>query len=276
MPEPLAAPSTTALRPATPGRHTRVRIGRLWIDALTFAGTLERIEALVDAGEGGAVFTPNVDHVVTAEEDPAFLAAYEAASLVVPDGQPLLWASRLLGARLPEKVSGSDLVWPLMEMAARRRWRVYVLGGAPGVADAAAARFERELGVVIAGVDCPEVALAPPPDPDDPVVERVRRAAPHLLLVALGSPKQERWMHRNAERLGPAVKLGIGATLDFVTGRVRRAPRWMSRSGLEWLHRLSQEPWRLAHRYLVKDPRFALIVARTLRVPRAERVDDEG
>jgi N-acetylglucosaminyldiphosphoundecaprenol N-acetyl-beta-D-mannosaminyltransferase len=266
-PAPAQDPSSPAGAAAA-----RVRLGHLWVDAVTSEDALERIEGLVEAGRGGSVFTPNIDHVVTAEDDPAFRAAYQAASLVLADGQPLLWAARLGGAPLPEKVSGSDLVWPLLERAARRRWRVYLLGGAPGVVEDAAERFRRELGLEIAGVDCPQVALDPIPGGDDAVVERVRRAAPQLLLVALGAPKQERFIHRNAGRLQPAVSLGIGAALDFITGRLQRAPRWMSRAGLEWLHRMAQDPRRLARRYLVKDPRFALVVARTLRLPRAERV----
>ncbi len=267
-----AAPSYSLPHRTLPGGHARVRIGQLWIDAVSFAEALERIEQLVRSGEGGSVFTPNVDHVVTAEDDPAFGAAYEAASVVLADGQPLIWASRLLQAPLPEKVSGADLVWPLMEVAARRRWRVYLLGGAQGVAHAAATRFERELGVEIAGVDCPEVPLEAAPGVEDAVAERVRRAAPNLVLVALGAPKQERWIHRNAARLRPAVAFGIGAALDFVTGRLRRAPPWMSRSGLEWLHRMWQDPRRLARRYLLKDPRFLSVVWRMLLVPRPHRV----
>lgn len=265
-----AAPSPAT--PPTPAGARRVRVGHLWVDALTFEGALERIEALVEAGQGGSVFTPNVDHVVTAEDDPAFRAAYAAASLSLADGQPLLWAARLLGAPLPEKISGSDLLWPLVERAARRRWRAYLLGGAPGVAEAAAERFSRELGLDVVGVDSPQLPLDAPAGAEDPAAERVRAAAPQLLLVALGAPKQERWIHRNAGRLGPVVSLGIGASLDFVTGRIRRAPRWMSRAGLEWLHRLSQDPRRLAHRYLVKDPRFLGVLARTAREPRAARV----
>jgi N-acetylglucosaminyldiphosphoundecaprenol N-acetyl-beta-D-mannosaminyltransferase len=226
----------------------------------------------VDAGNGGCVFTPNVDHVVTAEDDEAFRKAYEDADLVLADGQPLVWASRLLGARLPEKVSGSDLVWPLMEVAAARRWRVYLLGGAPGVAEAAAARFTGQLGVNVVGVDGAHVPLEGTPGEEDPVAERVRRAAPHVVLVALGAPKQERWIHRNAELLRPAVAFGVGASLDFVAGRIRRAPPWMSRAGLEWLHRLAKDPRRLARRYLLKDPRFLFVLARELRTPRALRV----
>lgn len=241
---------------------------------LDFTDALLRIEALVVAGRGGCVFTPNVDHVVTAEDDPDFREACAAADLSLADGQPLVWASGLLGARLPCKISGSDLVWPLLERAARLRWRVYLLGGAPGVAEAAGALLARELGVVIAGVDAPAIALDSPVQAPDPVLERLRAARPDLVLVALGSPKQERWIHRSLAGLRPAVAIGVGASLDFVTGRVRRAPGWMSAAGLEWLFRLFQEPRRLAVRYLWKDPRFLLVLLRTAWRPRAERVLD--
>jgi N-acetylglucosaminyldiphosphoundecaprenol N-acetyl-beta-D-mannosaminyltransferase len=247
-------------------------MGRLWVDAVTFRQALARIEALVDARAGGAVFTPNVDHVVTAEVDPAFRDAYAAASLVLADGMPIVWGSRLLGTALPEKISGSDLVWPLLELAATRGWRVYLLGGAPGVAEAAGRRVAGELGVHVVGVDSPEVSLDPRPGEDDPVVERVRKASPDLLLVALGAPKQERWIHRNGPRLGPAVALGVGASLDFVAGRLSRAPRWMSRGGLEWLYRLFQDPRWLWRRYLLKDGRFLFVLWRMARSPRAARV----
>jgi N-acetylglucosaminyldiphosphoundecaprenol N-acetyl-beta-D-mannosaminyltransferase len=256
----------------SPPALTQLLIGRIWVDSVGFAEALERIAWLVDSGQGGSVFTPNVDHVVTAETDARFREAHDVASLSLADGKPLLWASRLLGAPLPAKVSGSDLVWPLMEQAAARSWRVYLLGGAPGVADEAAEVLRRKLGVVIVGVDSSHVSLEPPVDGVDPVADRVKAARPDLLLVALGAPKQEIWIHRNRERIGPAVALGIGATLDFVTGRVRRAPRWMSEAGLEWLFRLAQEPRRMAVRYLWKDPRFALILARGAAGPRSRRV----
>jgi N-acetylglucosaminyldiphosphoundecaprenol N-acetyl-beta-D-mannosaminyltransferase len=253
----------------------RIRVGEIWIDRLGFAEAIEAIDALVTSGVGGAVFTPNVDHVVTAERDLAFRAAYAEAALSLADGMPLLWAARWLGTPLPEKVSGSDLVWPLMERAARRRWRVYLLGGASGVAEAARERLERELGVIIAGTDAPHLSLEGRPE-EDAVLERVRSARPDLVLVALGAPKQERWIHRALPRLRPAVALGIGASLDFVTGRVRRCPPWMSRAGLEWLYRLSREPTRLAHRYLVKDARFPAIVLRTARLSLEERSTPGG
>ena len=259
-----------AVQRPEPGAR-RVRVGQVWIDAVTFHQALERIAALVAARAGGSVFTPNVDHVVTAEDDFAFRSAYERASLSLADGQALVWATHWLGTPVPAKVSGSDLVWPLLERAATEGWGVYLLGGAEGAAAAAAARLERELGVRVVGHDAPFVKTEGAPD-EDAIVERVRSAAPDLLLVGLGAPKQERFIDRTAVRLRPAVALGVGASIDFLAGRVRRAPGWVSRSGFEWLYRLAQEPRRLAHRYLVKDPRFALIVGRTARTPRAQRV----
>lgn len=260
-----------ACGPTAQGRVRRVRVGKLWLDAVSFAEALDRIADLVSAGEGGSVFTPNVDHVVTAEDDPVFRAAHDEASLALADGQALVWAARALGTPVPAKVSGSDLVWPLMERAAAAGWRVYLLGGAPGVAEAVARRLERELGVRMAGVDASSIALDGGPG-ESSVISRVSQARAELVLVGLGSPKQERFIHRALPALRPAVAVGVGATLDFLAGRVRRAPGWVSRAGMEWLFRLAHEPRRLAYRYLVKDPRFLWVMARTARTPRAGRV----
>jgi N-acetylglucosaminyldiphosphoundecaprenol N-acetyl-beta-D-mannosaminyltransferase len=254
-----------ALRPA------RVRFGEVWVDALTFDGALAALRRLVEAGRGGAVFTPNVDHVVLAAEDPRLSAAYARADLSLCDGQPLRWTAPLLGLALPEKVSGADLLLPAMRLAAERGWGIYLLGGAPGVAVAAAERLGREMGVRVVGTSEPRVGLEPLPD-EGAVVAAIAATQPQLLLVCLGAPKGELFIDRNRARLADAVALSIGASLDFYVGRVRRAPRWMQAAGLEWLFRLGQEPRRLAHRYLVRDPRFLLIVLRTLLRPRKERV----
>ena len=252
-------------------RHLRLRIGPIWIDAVTFDQALERILALVELGQGGSVFTPNVDHVVSADRQPALREAYADASLSLVDGQPLVWASRLLGHALPEKISGSDLVPRLLDRAIERRLRVYLLGGAAGVVEEAD-RLLRGQGVNVVGFDGALIPQDPMPTAEDQVVQRIRTARPDLLLVALGTPKQEIWIHRVRVLVRPAVCLGIGASLDFLTGRIRRAPPWMQRAGLEWFYRLIHEPRRLYWRYLVNDPRIVLVVARTLRLPRAERV----
>jgi N-acetylglucosaminyldiphosphoundecaprenol N-acetyl-beta-D-mannosaminyltransferase len=244
---------------------TRVRIGQLEIDAVTFPQALERIAKLVDERNGGAVFTPNVDHVVKAERHADFRRAYSHADLCLADGMPLVWASRLLGLPLPEKVSGSDLVLPLVRLAAKRRWRVYLLGGGPGVAEQAGEKLGRELGALIVGTDSPVVDSDGSADSSEHTLERLRAASPDLVLVAFGAPKQELWIDRFSDRIGPAVAIGVGGSLDFITGKVKRAPAWMSRAGLEWLYRLLQEPRRMWRRYLVEDPAFIAIVARSRR-----------
>ena len=251
-------------------QHPRVRIGQLDVDVVTFAEALERIASMVESKAGGAVFTPNVDHVVKAERDDAFREAYARADLCLADGMPLVWASRLLGPSLPEKVSGSDLLLPLMQLAAERRWRVYLVGGGPGVADETGQRLRAEHGVQIAGTDSPVVGPDGAADESERTLERLRAARPDLVLVAFGAPKQELWIDRFADQLAPAVAIGVGASLDFLAGRVRRAPAWMSRAGLEWLFRLAREPRRLWRRYLVEDPAFIVIVARNRRAARAQ------
>jgi N-acetylglucosaminyldiphosphoundecaprenol N-acetyl-beta-D-mannosaminyltransferase len=251
---------TAALSLVTAER--RVRIGSLPLDPVDLDGALEIIDRLVQSGRGGSVFTPNVDHVVMAESNERLRRAYHGASLSLVDGTPVLWAAQLLSQPLPAKVSGSDLVVPLMELAARRGYRVYLLGGAPGVAHEAKRKLERSLpGLQIVGVDDSHVDV----DALDPqVMERIERAKPHILLAALGAPKQEIFAFEQRKRLRPAVVVGVGASLDFVAGVRKRAPRWVSSMGLEWFYRLIQEPRRLAGRYLVRDPKFCVIVMRQL------------
>jgi N-acetylglucosaminyldiphosphoundecaprenol N-acetyl-beta-D-mannosaminyltransferase len=242
-------------------RRGTLELGGVPVDRVDFGETLEAIQALVESGLGGRVFTPNVDHVMLCQEHPGFLAAYREASLRLADGVPVVWAARALGRPVPEKISGSDLVWPLMERAAQRGWRVFLLGAGPGVAEAAAKRFGDELGVTIAGVDGSFVKDPLDPLERGPILERIKRSRAELVLIAFGAPKQELFAHAARHETG-AVFVGVGASLDFVAGTARRAPKWMSRFGLEWLYRLVQEPRRLWRRYLVRDPKFFALVAR--------------
>lgn len=241
----------------------RVRIGTLDVDTVSLEDALRDIEVLVAAGTGGAVFTPNVDHVMIAERDERLRGAYSRANLALADGVPIVWASRLRGPRIPEKVSGSDLILPLMQRAAEHGWRVYLLGGADGVALDASEILANRHGVTIVGVDDSRIDLVANEN-ESTIVQRILDAQPQLLLVALGCPKQELFIDRTRARLGPTVSFGIGASLDFVTGRVERAPVWMSRFGLEWVFRLLKEPGRLWKRYLVQDTQFVFVLVRTL------------
>ena len=245
----------------------RIRIGNVPIDRISFSAALDRIAALVGGTAGGAVFTPNVDHVVTAEDDQEFRAAYLAADLCLVDGQPLVWAAALLGARLPEKISGSDLMLPLLQRAAREGWRVYLLGGAEGVAEALSRDLPARLGVSVCGASSRRISLRRSAE-DEQVARAIAQSGAQLVLVGLGAPKQELWIHRCRPWLGPAVCVAVGASLDFLAGRVKRAPRWVSKAGLEWLFRLLQEPGRLWRRYLIKDPRFLYVLLRQLAAVR--------
>jgi N-acetylglucosaminyldiphosphoundecaprenol N-acetyl-beta-D-mannosaminyltransferase len=240
-------------------------LGRLSVDRVTLAQALARITRLVELREGGMVLTPNVDHVVLAEEDDAFRRAYAAADLSLADGMPVVWASHLLGVPVPEKISGSDLVAPLLDVAAAKGWRVYLLGGGSGVAaKAARALTLRHPRLRIVGTSGPMLNLERPVAERQFAVDAVGAKTPDLVLVGFGAPKQELWMHESADRLGSAVLIGVGASLDFAAGTATRAPRWMSRLGLEWLYRLAREPRRMWRRYLVRDPKFIGIVARAL------------
>jgi N-acetylglucosaminyldiphosphoundecaprenol N-acetyl-beta-D-mannosaminyltransferase len=241
-------------------------LGSLRIDSVTSDEALAAVESLVSAGRGGAVFTPNVDHVMIASEDPGLRAAYARVDLSIPDGMPIVWASRLLGTPIPERVAGSDFVPRVLERAARHGWRVYFLGGAPGAAERAREKLRQSLpDLNVVGLDAPRFDPAAPWDRQAGVVVRVREAKPDIVLVGFGAPKQERWIDRARDELPPMVFFGVGATIDFLAGDLPRAPRWMARSGLEWLYRLSREPKRLWRRYLVRDPKFLIVLARALR-----------
>ncbi len=246
-------------------RLPRLQMGHVPIDVVTFDGALARIAELVREKRGGTVFTPNIDHVVLCEEDARLRQAYADVSLSLVDGTPLLWASRLYGTPLPDKISGSDLVLPLLKMAADNGFRVYFLGGVEGVAAKAAEILRRDMpGIQIVGWSSPRIALNGDAASYRAVIDEVRAHTPDLLLVALGCPKQEHFIQAAGPELGAVVSVGVGASLDFVAGTVKRAPRWMSRVGLEWAYRLGQEPKRLWRRYLVQDPKFLRILARDL------------
>lgn len=218
-------------------------------------------------GRGGWVLTPNVELVQQASQDPDICALYGRADLRVPDGSPLLWMARLAGHPFPERVAGSDLVWLLAEQAARTGRSLFLLGGDEGIAAAASERFEaRYPGLVVAGHFAPQVSVPPTPEQIEAVGEILGASQPDLVFVAFGSPKTEYLIDALRGRFPRTWWLGCGISLSFVTGDVERAPIWLQRIGLEWLHRMLQEPRRLAGRYLTRNLPFALRgLARALR-----------
>lgn len=247
----------------------RVPLGTIYAHSVTSDQALDVIEELVTTARGGYVVTPNVDHVVQAEHDDSLRAAYEAASLSLVDGQPLMWLSKMMGEPLPEKISGSDFVPRVVARAAERRWRLFFLGAAPNVGAKAADTLRDAYPSLHIDVHSPTFGFDQDSAERREVLNMVRQAKPDVLVLALGCPKQERLMHRWKSELGSTVAIGAGATLDFIAGNVSRSPAWMSNAGLEWLYRLAREPRRLGHRYLVRDPEILRIAWRTLRAARA-------
>lgn len=247
------------------GRETtRVEIAGTRIDPLTLGGAVERIVA--HARERGApsfVVTPNAHHVSMLQSSDVLRTSYASAWLVLADGVPLVWASRLLGTPLPGRVNGTDLFEATCAAAAEAGLSVFLMGGRPGAAEAAARVLtERHPALRVAGTYCPPFGFERDPAESERALEAVRAAAPDVLFVGLGAPKQEKWMHDHVERAGVPVALGIGVSFELVAGMVRRAPRWMQRTGLEWLFRLGMEPKRLWKRYAVTNPHFVWLVMR--------------
>ena len=239
-----------------------VRILDLAVDRVTMAEALDRLDLMVKVGGPFQVLTPNVDHIMRVRKDPEFRRVYEEGDLVVADGTPLVWASRLLGDRLPERVSGSDLVPCLCGLAAKYGYSVYLMGGQPGAAAASSRILQVKYpGLRIAGHACPPLGFHLDPAVNKGFLEHIRKAKPDLLFVALGAPKQEIWIHRHKVELGVPVSIGVGATLDFIAGIVKRAPRFTHRLGVEWLWRLLCESRRLWRRYLVNDLPFVWKIA---------------
>ncbi len=225
------------------------------VDNVSVAEALAAIEGFIESGAAHQMVTVNPEFVVAAQRDSEFMSILNEASLALPDGGGLLWAARLLGRPLKARVTGVDTVQEVAALAARRGYRLFLLGAAPGVAEQTAARLVSDHpGLVVAGT----YAGSPATEEEDEIVARVRAARPHVLFVAYGAPSQDKWIHRNLERLGAPVAMGVGGAFDFISGAARRAPRWMQRLGLEWLHRLCCQPWRW--RRMLALPKFVGLV----------------
>ncbi|TWT94082.1 putative N-acetylmannosaminyltransferase [Botrimarina colliarenosi] len=238
----------------------QVQLFGMTIDRLNLQQATDRVLgwALDDAATGPCryVVTPNVDHAVMFQHDGRLRNAYRNAAMVVADGAPLVAVSRLLGKRLPERVAGSDLAPGLIAAASaaslsgERRMRVFLLGAGPGVADRAAFRIGQQWpGVDTVGTYCPPLGFEKDDAENERILQRIADAAPDVVLIGLGAPKQELWVARFHDRIPARVALCVGATIDFLAGEKKRSPAWMQRNGLEWLHRLASEPRRLAARY---------------------------
>lgn len=240
---------------------SRIKFMNTEIDNLTMQETLKVIEELIQKNKNAYVVTPNVDHIVQLETNKELQAVYENASLILTDGKPLMWIAKWYGTPIKEKISGSDLFPLLCKMSAEKGYKMFFLGAAEGVAAKAAENLsERYKGLQVVGTYFPPYGFEKNQIEMDKIKEMVKKSAPDILIVGLGCPKQEKFMYYNCQNLCVPISFGLGASLDFEAGNVKRAPKWMANHGLEWLFRITQDPKRMAKRYLLNDMKiFALM-----------------
>ncbi|MDO9313072.1 MAG: WecB/TagA/CpsF family glycosyltransferase [Burkholderiaceae bacterium] len=238
------------------------------IDALTWSQALARLSGWANARQSRYVCICNVHSVVTARQDEAFAKVIHDADMATPDGAPVAWLMRRLGVDTQDRINGPDLMWRYCAEASRRGESIYLYGGQQSTLDTLQLMLlEQFPGLRIAG------AYSPPyrqlsPEEDAAVVETINASGAGIVWVSLGCPKQEKWMSEHRGRI-QAVMVGVGAAFDYHAGTIQRAPLWMQRNGLEWLHRLASEPRRLWKRYLVTNTLFIWFAVRQLLAPRS-------
>jgi len=249
--------------PPSPVQRSAVRVLGVRLDAVDWSEALGRIATWAARREARYVVACNVHSVVTAGDDPTMMQAVNGADLATADGAPIAWLMRKAGCEMQERICGPDLMWQYFEQAAPRGESVFLYGSTDHVLARLSARIAKRFpGLRIAGCYSPPFR-ALTPDEDAEVVARINRSGAQTVWVALGCPLQEKWMAEHRESI-QAVQIGVGAAFAFHAGVNRRAPSWMQRAGLEWLHRLLCEPRRLAHRYLVTNTRFVTRAARDI------------
>ena len=233
---------------------TRMKFMNTQIDNLTMEEAIQEIDRLIVENKKSYIVTPNVDHIVQLERGGELCKAYKGADLILTDGKPLIWISKWYGTPIKEKISGSDLFPKLCELASEKGYCMYFLGAAEGVAAKAAKNLmKRYPRLQVVGTYSPPFDFEKDENEIKKIIKQIKDVKPHILIVGLGCPKQEVFIFNNKDILDVPLSLGLGASLDFEAGMVKRAPKWMSDNGLEWLYRIKQEPKRMAKRYFIDD-----------------------
>lgn len=225
-----------------------------YINNVTMSETVTAIEQMIENNKKSYVVAVNVDVVMKIENDPDLKQIVDEADMVLVDGKPLVWISKLQGKPLKAKISGSDLVPILCEVAAQKKYTIFIIGGKDGIAKQATQKLETRLPEIqIVGTYAPPFGFEKDEKELDKINQMISDVHPDLLIVCFGCPKQEKWIYENISKYDAKVSVCAGATVDFLAGNVNRAPRWMSEHGLEWFYRFLQEPKRMFKRYFVDD-----------------------
>lgn len=247
-----------------------VQLFGITIDQLNFGEAVDRVFELIDQSPKKChyVVTPNTDHIVKLNEDGLFRAAYSKASLILADGRPLVAVSKLLGKPLPSVIPGSDLVPGIFSgaVAKKREITVFLLGAGPGVADTAARKIAEQWGshVKVVGTHSPDFGFEKSQAACQGIIQMINATTPDVLVLGLGAPKQELWIHEHHQHIKAGVALCVGATIDFLAGEKKRAPKWIQACSMEWAYRVYQEPRRLAKRYAYDILMFPLLIVKEI------------
>lgn len=225
-----------------------------YINDVTMPETVAAIEQMIKDGKKSYVVAINVDVVIKIENDTYLKQVVDDADMVLVDGKPLIWISKLYGKPLKAKISGSDLVPLLCEVAAQKGYTLFIIGGRDGIADQAKKKLEAKLpGIQIVGTYAPPFGFETNKKELEHINQMISEVHPDLLITCFGCPKQEKWIYENIKNYDAGVSICAGATVDFLAGSVKRAPKWMSEHGFEWLYRFIQEPKRMFRRYFIDD-----------------------
>lgn len=228
----------------------RIKFLNTHLDNVTMDEAVQEIDKLIRENEHSYVVTPNMDHIVQIEKDELFKEIYDNADLILTDGKPLIWIAKKQGIHIKEKVSGSDIFPCICNLAAKNGYRIFILGAAEGVADKAAKILIQDYpGLQIAGTYSPPLGFENDEEEVNRIIMMINDNDTDILAVALGSPKGEKTIYRIKSYINASISISIGATIDFIAGNVKRAPKWMSNAGLEWLFRITQDPVRMIKRY---------------------------
>lgn len=229
---------------------SRIKFFNIYIDNITMKEAVEKIDKLIQKRKCSYVVTPNLDHIVRLDSDRNFLKVYQNADLIVADGKPLIWISKRIGHPIKEKISGSDLFPRICELAANKGYTVFIMGAQEGVAAQAAENLKNKYrNLKFVGTYSPSMGFENKKDELYKMKQMILSSKPDILAVSLGSPKGEKFVFEHLEEYNVPLSISIGATIDFEAGNIKRAPKWMSEIGLEWLYRITQDPSRLIKRY---------------------------
>ena len=240
---------------------SRIKFFNIYIDNITMKEAVEKIDKLIQNRKCSYVVTPNLDHIVRLDSDSDFLKVYQNADLVVTDGKPLIWISKRIGHPIKEKISGSDLFPKICELAANKGYTIFIMGAQEGVAAKAAENLkDKYRNLRFVGTYSPSMGFENKKDELYKMKQMIVSSKPDILAVSLGSPKGEKFVFEHLEEYNVPLSISIGATVDFEAGNIKRAPKWMSNIGLEWLYRITQDPSRLIKRYFYDAIRIVPII----------------